>query len=68
MEKDELLDSAMDTDIGKDKEFSWDSILDDNDSDDDDNDETDLQFQISNILQLYAKKFPKGRGMSRGRA
>ena len=42
MEKDELLDSAMDTDIGKDKEFSWDSILDDNDSDDDDNDETDL--------------------------
>ena len=64
MEKDELLDSAMDTDIGKDKEFSWDSILDDNDSDNDDNDETDLQFQISNILQLYAKKFPKGRGLS----
>ena len=42
MEKDELLDSAMDTDIRKDKEFSRDSILDDNDSDDDDNDETDL--------------------------
>ena len=42
MKKDELLDSAMGTDIRKDKEFSWDSILDDNDSDDDDNDETDL--------------------------
>ena len=39
MEKDELLDSAMDT---EDKEFSWDSILDDNDSDNVDNDETDL--------------------------
>jgi hAT family C-terminal dimerisation region len=41
MEKDELLDSAMDADIEKDKEFSWDSLLDDDDGDDDD-DETDL--------------------------
>ena len=41
MEKDELLDSAMDVVVEKDKEFSWDSVLDDDDSDDDD-DETDL--------------------------
>ena len=40
MEKDELLDSAMDVVVEKDKEFSWDSVHD-NDSDDDD-DETDL--------------------------
>ena len=40
MEKDELLDSEID-DIEKGKEFSWDSILDDDDSDDGD-DETDL--------------------------
>ena len=41
MGKDELLDSAMDVVVEKDKEFSWDSVLDDDDSDDDD-DETDL--------------------------
>jgi hypothetical protein len=34
MEKEELLDSAMDVDVEKDKEFSWDSLLDDNDDDD----------------------------------
>jgi hypothetical protein len=33
MEKDELLDEAMDVDVVKDEEFSWDSIL----IDDDDN-------------------------------
>jgi hypothetical protein len=31
MEKDELLDEAMDVDVVKDEEFSWDSILIDND-------------------------------------
>jgi hypothetical protein len=42
MEKDELLDSAMDADIEKDEKFSWDSLLDDDDGDDDDDDETDM--------------------------
>jgi hypothetical protein len=36
MEKEELLDSAMDVDVEKDKEFSWDSLLDDDDDDDED--------------------------------
>lgn len=39
MEKDELLDSAMDVDIEKDGEISWDNLLDDDDGDDDDDDE-----------------------------
>jgi hypothetical protein len=43
MEKDDLLDSAMDDiDIKEDKPFSWDSLLDDDDSDEDDDEETDL--------------------------
>lgn len=33
MEKDELLDEAMDVDVVKDEEFSWDSILIDDDDD-----------------------------------
>ena len=43
MEKDELLDPVIGVDVEKDsdKEFSWDSILDDDDDVDDDN-ETDL--------------------------
>jgi hypothetical protein len=40
MEKEELLDSAMGVDVEKDKEFSWDSILDD--EDDEDDEDTDL--------------------------
>lgn len=44
MEKEELLDSAMDVDVEKDKEFSWDSILDDDDDHwNDDDDDTKLQ-------------------------
>ena len=43
MEKDELLDPVIGVDVEKDsdKEFSWDSILDDDDDVDDDN-ETNL--------------------------
>ena len=43
IEKDELLDPVIGVDVEKDsdKEFSWDSILDDDDDVDDDN-ETDL--------------------------
>ena len=43
MEKDELLDPVIGVDVEKDsdKEFSWDSILDDDNDVDDDN-ETDL--------------------------
>jgi hAT family C-terminal dimerisation region len=40
MEKEELLDSAMDVYVEKDEEFSWDSILDDEDNED--NKDTDL--------------------------
>jgi hypothetical protein len=42
MEKEELLDLAMDVDVETHEEFSWDSILNDDDDDnsDDDNDTT----------------------------
>jgi hAT family protein len=37
MEKEELLDSAMDDD--EDKDFSWDSLIDDDEDDEDDEDD-----------------------------
>ena len=39
MEKEELLDSAMDVDVEKDKEFLWDSVLDEDDDKDEDDDQ-----------------------------